>query len=326
MATIGVFDGVHEGHRALCELVLSRSRALDAVPLAITFDPHPVTVLAPAVRRHVITPRPVKLRLLAEIGMRMAWILPFSEHLASLEPGEFLRDLILPSVNPVEFWIGYDFRFGRDRTGTADSLRAEGMRLGFDVRQFGPIHSEGRVLSSSWVRETIGKGEMREAEEVLGHSFVLEGVVGRGRGEGARLIVPTANLRLHPAQILPATGVYAAWAELGGRLLPAVLNVGVRPTLANDGRTVVEVHLIGWQGDIRGGVLAVHLGCRLRSERRFTGVAELRTAVRQDIAAAEEWLRSHQPPAKPLPVWPSSDGKKSRSSSNGLVEHGKPDC
>lgn len=310
VATIGVFDGVHEGHRALCELVLSRARALDAIPLVVTFDPHPVSVLAPGISRHLLTPRPLKLRLLAEIGMEMAWVLPFSRRLASLEPVEFLEELILPRVRPAEFWIGYDFRFGRNRTGTADSLRAQGGRLGFDVRQFGPLHREGRVLSSSWIREALRKGEIEEAEQVLGHPVILEGTVGRGRGEGSKLLVPTANLTLHPDQILPGRGVYAAWAELDGRLLPSVANAGRRPTLADDGRTVVEVHLIGWEGDIRGRRLSLHVVRRLRDEHRFPGAAELREAVRRDIAAASEWLGSHPPLIRQLPEWPAGCADK----------------
>ncbi len=293
VATIGVFDGVHRGHRQLLELVRDRARALGLPSLVITFDPHPVAVLSPASPPELLTPHAVKLRLLAELGMDLVWPMRFSTEMAALEPGEFVRQRLLRRIRPRELWIGYDFRFGRGREGGLDVLREEGARAGFAVHQFGPVHAGGRVYSSTWVREALGRGAVDEAEELLGHAFILEGIVGRGRGDAARLLVPTANLDLHPRQFLPAQGVYTGWGEAAGALLPAVINIGRRPTLTEGSRVVVEVHLLDWEGDLRGRTLAVRFGARLRDEARFAELSDLQAAVAADVDAARDWHRAN---------------------------------
>ena len=142
---------------------------------------------------------------------------------------------------------------------------------------------------------------------MLGHTVLVEGRVGRGRGQGARLLVPTANLDLPAEQLLPARGVYAAWAEISGALVPAVVNIGVRPTLVDDPKTVVEAHLLGWSGDLVGTWLGLHVMTRLRSERKFKELNALQAAVEQDIATAGRWLAAHPFPA-PAAMTPSSPG------------------
>jgi riboflavin kinase/FMN adenylyltransferase len=303
VATIGVFDGVHRGHRALLETVLGRARDLGIASLAITFDPHPIAILAPSAPPHLLTGRLLKARYLAELGCDHAWFLPFSRELASWSPEAFVEDLLLRVVRPAEMWIGHDFRFGHDRRGDHDFLRAAGKRLGFRVQRLEAVRDGGRVLSSSLVRGALARGEIAEAEEILGHSFVVDGLVGYGRGEGGRVLVPTANLDLPAERFLPARGVYAAWAEHGEGLRPAVVNVGVRPTLTAGAAIVVEAHLIDWTGDLRGRRLALHLATRLRPERKFDGLDGLRRAVAEDIKAAQEALAIRgDPPLGPMPT------------------------
>lgn len=302
VATIGVFDGVHLGHRALFELVGERARSLGLSSLAITFDPHPVSVLAPSVAPHLLTPARVKLRLLAELGLDAAWVLPFSRQLAGLSPSAFVEDLLLRHVQVAELWIGYDFRFGKGREGDANFLHAQGEKHGFRVQQFGPIHERGRVLSSTWVREALMRGSIEEAEAVLGHPFVLEGTVGYGRGEGAKLLVPTANLDLPSEQVLPADGVYTAWAEIEGRLLPSVVSIGVRPTLVRDERPVVEAYVLGWEGNLRGRLLPLHFGTRMRPQYTFPDLASLKAAVLNDVEEAERWFEGRHPALRPAPA------------------------
>ncbi len=296
VATIGVFDGVHRGHRALLEVVIERARSLGVPSVAITFHPHPVAVLAPPGRRHLLSGPRLKLRWIGELGCHAVWVLPFSRDMAALAPAEFL-DGLLHEVELAELWIGYDFRFGRGREGDVDFLRRAGKARGFGVQQFGPVHESGRVLSSSWVREALARGDVDEARGILGHEFILEGPVGRGFGKGARLLVPTANLDLPEEQFLPAYGVYAAWAEFDGRPLPAVISIGVRPTLYEDAPPVVEAHLIDWEGDLRGKTLAIHFGIRLREERRYPDIDALRDAIAADIAEARSWLAGREPMA-----------------------------
>jgi riboflavin kinase/FMN adenylyltransferase len=245
-----------------------------------------------------LTARPLKTRYLAELGLDLVWFLPFTRELASVPAVSFVRDLLLPGVRPREIWIGHDFRFGHDRQGDFDLLRAEGARYGFAVHRFDPVREGGRILSSSLVRDALRRGAIAEAEEILGHSVVLEGPVGYGRGQGGKLLVATANLDLPPEQFLPARGVYAAQAEIGGNLQPCVLNVGVRPTLTSGEATVVEAHLIRWSGDLRGRWLTLHLGTMMRNERKFGSLDELRTQVGEDVRAADAWLRDWSGPRR----------------------------
>jgi riboflavin kinase / FMN adenylyltransferase len=303
IATIGVFDGVHRGHAALLRIVLERARETGDEAMVATFEPHPISVLAPEVRAHRLASRSVKLRYFAELGIGRVWEIPFSRDLAALTPGEFLENLLLREAPVRELWVGYDFRFGRGREGEITFLRREGKRLGFEVQQFGPVHQGGRVLSSTWVREALARGDLEEAREVLGHDFILEERVIRGLGLGARQLVATANLEFPPEQILPAFGVYAAWAEYRGDHLPAVVSIGVRPTIFETGiasgprpvSPLVEAHLIDWQGDLRDQPLTLHLGTRLRGELTFPDLASLRKAIAEDIQMAKGWLVTHAP-------------------------------
>jgi riboflavin kinase / FMN adenylyltransferase len=293
VATIGVFDGVHRGHRALVETVIRRAAHLGIRSLVVTFDPHPVTVLADPVPPHLLTGRALQLRYLAELGVDLAWMLPFSRRLAAMEPGVFVEGLLLRHAAIAELWVGHDFRFGRGRAGDTSWLRAEGARRGFAVHEFAPVMDGDRPFSSTRIRAALAVGDIEEAVRMLGHTVLVEGRVGRGRGQGARILVPTANLDLPAEQFLPAHGVYAAWAEIPGSLVPAVVNVGVRPTLLADSATVVEAHLLGWDGDLRGARLGLHFGTMLRQERKFNGLNELRVAIEADMAAAGRWLAEH---------------------------------
>jgi riboflavin kinase/FMN adenylyltransferase len=307
VVTLGVFDGVHRGHRALLETVVRRAEGLGRPSVAVTFDPHPISILAPSAPPHLLTARPLKMRYLAELGLDYVWFLPFSRALAAMSPEDFVRKLLLRVLRPREVWIGHDFRFGHDRRGDAALLQAEGIACGFEVFQFEAVRDRDRILSSSLVRASLSRGAIEEATEILGHSVVLEGPVGYGRGQGAKVLVATANLVLPPEQFLPARGVYAAWAEVDGELHPAVLNVGIRPTLTAGAETVVEAHLIDWRGDLRGRILSLHLVTRLRSEQTFAGLEELRAQVGRDIAAARHLLAARGEP-RPWPAAGSRDG------------------
>jgi riboflavin kinase / FMN adenylyltransferase len=304
VATIGVFDGVHRGHRALVETVVRRAAEQGVRSLVVTFDPHPVTVLADPVPPHLLTGRFLQLRYFTELGVDLVWMLPFSRRLAAMEPGAFIEGLLLHHAAILELWVGHDFRFGRGRTGDIPWLRAEGAQRGFTVHEFAPVLDGDRPLSSTRIRAALAQGEIDEAARMLGHTVLIEGQVGRGRGQGAKILVPTANLDLPAEQFLPARGVYAAWAEIPGRLVPAVVNIGIRPTLVDDPRTVVEAHLLDWSGDLRGTRLGLHLGSLLRSERKFNGISELQSAVRADMAAARLWLGEHPFPAPAPPPIP----------------------
>lgn len=298
VATIGVFDGLHRGHARLLDQVICRARAIGARSLVLSFDPHPVEVLAPLVAARRLTTGAQKRRLLAECGIDAAWLLPFSRQLASLEPEAFL-DLVLRRIELRELWIGPDFRFGKGRRGDADLLHRVGPTYGFETHTFPPVQDGGGTISSTRIRDLLQAGEVEGATELLGHTFVLESNVRRGRGEGAKLLVATANLIPDANLCVPGRGVYAGWAEIDGRLHPAAINVGRRPTLTEDLKDTVEVHVIDWTGDLREKLLPVYFGCRLREERRFSGLEELRAAVRRDIELARAWVSDREPRIAP---------------------------
>jgi riboflavin kinase/FMN adenylyltransferase len=302
VATIGVFDGMHCGHRALIEAVVRRAAEQELRSLVVTFDPHPATVLADSVPPHLLTGRALQLRYLAELGVDRAWMLPFSRELAAMEPHAFVEGLLLRHAVIAELWVGHDFRFGRDRSGDAAWLRSEGREHGFTIHEFPAVLDGDQPYSSTRIRGALAEGEISEAARMLGHTVLVEGRVGRGRGQGARLLVPTANLDLPAEQFLPVRGVYAAWAEISGSLIPAVVNIGIRPTLLDDPRTVVEAHLLGFSGELVGTLLGLHLAVRLRPECKFKGLRELQTAVEQDVAMAGRWLAAHPFPASAPPM------------------------
>jgi riboflavin kinase/FMN adenylyltransferase len=287
VATIGVFDGVHLGHQALLAQVL-RS-AGECASVVIGFDPHPVEVLAPDVPPHRISAPSVHRRKLAATGIDHVWYLPFSRVLAELDPAQFV-DYLLARLDLRSLWIGYDFRFGKNRTGDAAFLRAAGERAGFSVHTFGPLEARGRPLSSTWIREALREGEVELAWEILGDPFELEGEVMHGLGLGARELVATANVRPHPRQLLPALGIDAGWARgesIEGRV-PAAISVGKRPTVGEDLEVAVEAHLLDWSGDLYDRPLRLLFARRLREERRFEGLDELRGEIARDLARTRE--------------------------------------
>lgn len=306
VATIGVFDGVHRGHRALLEAVLARAAEIGATPVAISFHPHPIEILAREVPSHRLASREQKLRALAELGFAHVWLLPFSPAMAQLSPCDFVA-MLLRRIELREIWVGADFRFGNRREGTADLLRECGRAGGFSVEVFSPVLDAGNPWSSSRVREALRRGEVEEAGRVLGRTYLLEGRVGFGRGEGGKVLVPTANLVLPAGTCLPARGVYAGWSEVDGTLVASAINVGRRPTLTDDAADTVEVHLIDWNGDLRGKLLPVYFAERVRPEIRFDGLAALRAAVARDIEEVRSRLQDRAPESGG-PVAPRTEG------------------
>ncbi|MEZ4649156.1 MAG: riboflavin biosynthesis protein RibF [Candidatus Eisenbacteria bacterium] len=294
-ATIGVFDGVHRGHRALFDHVRREAEARNVASVVLTFDPYPIEVFAPNSRRHRIASRAVGARLIEDAGIDHVWFLPFSKEMAAWEPIQFLRHL-QTALDLTSLWVGPDFRFGKDRAGDFDFLAREGERDGFEVRRIEPLVADGRQVSSTWIRELLREGRLDRAQELLGHPFEVDGPVIHGQGLGARELVATANLKLAREQLLPRRGIYAGWAidpagEWTATPLPAVASVGVRPTLGPDGDDWVEVHLLDWDGDIYGRRLAFEFIHWIRPEKAFPSLEALRSAIDEDLALARSLLR-----------------------------------
>lgn len=293
MATIGSFDGVHRGHQELLSQVMSRARSIGCQSLAVTFDPIPDLVLYPD--RHVteLTDRDRKERLILDLAIDHVSILEFTRELSMLRPEEFIGQLQAKYVLR-EVWVGSDFAFGRDRSGTISALVEIGSAEGFGLHVVPPVKIGRSIISSTYIRTLVAQGDVAEAADLLGHRYVLSGTVMRSAGRGQQLGFPTANLQVPPTRTIPADGVYAGLVSLEGRLLPTVVNVGGRPTF-DDAERQIEAHIMGFEADLYGRRLSVEFVARLRDVRRFGSVEELRAQIAQDVQAAraQPELRAH---------------------------------
>ncbi|MBD3163504.1 MAG: riboflavin biosynthesis protein RibF [Candidatus Eisenbacteria bacterium] len=287
VATIGVFDGLHRGHEAILGPMLAEARRRDLPSVLFTFRPRPVTVFAPETPPDELTPPPRKWRLLAERGVDRVIVLRFSAAFARVEAARFARTVLGADSLLRAIWVGYDFRFGHRRQGDFALLQRLGGRYGFPTHRIEAIQEEGEPISSSRIRRLVREGEIEAAARLLGRWPDLEGRVVSGRGQGAKVLVPTANLDVPPTQCLPAIGVYAGQAEHGGEWVPAVMNLGTRPTLTEGERIVPEVHLLGRSTELRGRSLLFRIRARLRGERKFPDLNALRRQVEADIRETE---------------------------------------
>jgi riboflavin kinase/FMN adenylyltransferase len=289
VATIGNFDGVHLGHRAILSRVCQRARELGGQAVAITFNPHPVKVLRPEVNLPLLTTSEQKLKLLSDSGLDAVVVLPFTPEFAALPAREFVRQYFCDRLQAREVVVGHDYCFGRGREGNIDLLKEMGETHGFTVQVVWAVEVDGALVSSSLIRAMLRLGKVTEARRLLGRPYGVSGRVVPGKGRGAKLLgVPTANL-LSPNELLPASGIYAVWVRRGGAILPGVANIGTCPTF-NNAELSLEVHLLEFNGDLYGESLEVDFVTRLREERRFPSIEALADQIHADIAAAHRAL------------------------------------
>ncbi|GAB4560288.1 MAG: bifunctional riboflavin kinase/FAD synthetase [Geothermobacteraceae bacterium] len=288
VVTIGNFDGVHLGHREIFRRVVSEARRLQAVSAVLTFDPHPLKVLAPEQAPRLLNTREEKKRLIGASCIDLLVELPFDRHMAAMEPEEFVADVLVGGLNVTKLIIGHDYAFGRGRRGNAAFLTRAGSRFGFEVEQLPPIRFGDQVFSSTLVRRRLGAGDVQGVVELLGRHFTLEGRVIHGANRGARLGFPTANL-LTEKEILPRPGVYAVKVKHDDRMYDGVMNIGFNPTFGLE-RISLEVHLLDFAGDLYDETLRVYFIERLREEMVFASGEELVAQIRRDIERGREVL------------------------------------
>lgn len=290
--SIGVFDGVHLGHRAILDRALARARARGTRAVVVSFDPHPDVVLARGAFRSPppLTPLGEKRELLLGLGMDAFVVLPFTRELASLGPEEFV-DAHLGPFAPHALVVGEGFALGRGRAGTVGRLRAIGGSRGFEVEAVPLVIVDGAPVSSTRIRERLTAGDVAGAARLLGRRCRMRGHVVTGDGRGRALGFPTANLRLDEDRLLAGDGIYAVTARIGDQdtWRPAAMSIGLRPTFDGQVRTI-EVHLLDWSGDLVGRELEVEFVDWLRPELRFEGPAQLIAAMREDVAEARRRL------------------------------------
>jgi riboflavin kinase/FMN adenylyltransferase len=290
---IGFFDGVHLGHQQIIRQTIADARQHDAHALVLTFDRHPNIVVAPARVPPLIYSLPQKLRAIESLGADTLWLIHFDEKFSRQSGEEFIRRLAR-EIEPIQsLCVGADFVFGHKRSGNVGLLKKLGDEIGFAVHGLAAISLDGRIVSSTRIRELIAAGDLDAVSQMLGRPYAISGRVVEGERLGRKLGFPTANLDV-AGLALPPNGVYASLANVKGRTYRAAVNIGIRPTVDSRAQLVyVEAHLLNFNGDIYGEELQVEIGQKLREERKFSSRAKLRAQIIQDTAAVASKYTQH---------------------------------
>ncbi|MGI8999328.1 MAG: bifunctional riboflavin kinase/FMN adenylyltransferase [Candidatus Limnocylindria bacterium] len=291
--TLGVFDGVHRGHRHIIEATVLAARERDAASVALVFSPHPDEVIRPGNVVERLLPPALTLERLHAAGVDHAIEIRFDGSLRSLEPEAFLAALS-PALELRGITMTPDSAFGRGRAGTLERVAEIGAENGWECITVEPLRNGGTVISSSRIRNALRAGRVETATDLLGTAPLLRGRVVHGDERGRELGFPTANLAIDYPAVLPALGIYVGRVRVPDRAVgpdhPALVSVGVRPTFHDDGRVLVEAYLLDWDGDLYESVLDLELDGRLREERRFDEVGALIRQMRADETEARRRL------------------------------------
>lgn len=291
VVTLGVFDGLHLGHQAIVRQVVERALLVDATATLITFDPHPRQVLKPDTAPPLLQTFHQKMEGLRNLGMGQVVVLEFTQELAQLSAEEFVRKYLVEALRAREVYLGKGFAFGHNRQGNIELLRELAQKYGFIADEVPEVRLRQHRISSTMIRRLLKAGRINLARRMLGRPYGIEGVVTRGRGLGRELLYPTANLEIQN-RVLPADGVYVTLTLIDGEWHRSVTNIGKRPTFGGDPESKVEAHLIDFDRDLYGSTIRVRVLHRLRGERRFSGVDELRAQIARDRERAIRYFES----------------------------------
>lgn len=296
VVSIGVFDGLHLGHRAILERAIVRAKALGGRSVVLSFDPHPDVVLRKDGFRipAPLTPLLEKHARMEALGIDHLEVLPFTRELAALSPEEFLARHVMAPWSPAAIVVGEGFALGRGRSGDVPRLREIGRAEGFEVEAVPLADLDGKPISSTRIRDALAEGRVDEAARLLGRRYTLAGTVVHGAGVGRTLGFPTANLRLHEEKLLPRDGVYAARVGIDGEPAqrPAAMSIGLRPTFGGTTRTL-EAYLLDFDDSLYGRELTVELVAWQRGQERFDSTEALLQAIGDDVAETRRRLASN---------------------------------
>lgn len=287
--TIGNFDGVHRGHVSLINKVLEQAKECNGTPCVLTFYPHPLTVINPYLQIEQITPLKDKLGLIEKLGIAAVFLIKFDDEFSKMSGDEFVKDILVSKIGVKKVVIGYDFSFGKDKSGNIELLQKMGSQYGFEVIVMEPLKDGDRIISSTRIRGFIKEGLIKEANDFLGRSYRIKGTVVKGRKIGRLIGFPTANL-LVTEYLIPSRGVYAAYTFIDGVRFRAVISIGPAPTFHITDKSF-EVHLLDFEGDIYGKDVIVELRERLRGIEKFKDVEELKLQIKNDIERARRILK-----------------------------------
>jgi riboflavin kinase/FMN adenylyltransferase len=290
LLTIGVFDGVHLGHKYLLSQLTKQAKEQDLLSGVVTFNRHPHEVLAPQTKLPFLTDLTQRINLLKNEGVEAIFALSFTSELAQLSARQFVS-LLKKYLRMHGVVIGPDFALGQNREGNADILRTLGQDMGFSVTVIPPIMIDGEVVSSTAIRNALADGDMKRVLNLVGRPFSLNGRVTSGAGRGVELGFPTANLDIDPGQALPAEGVYATWTYIDGQAYQSMTNIGKQPTFGGSQR-VVEVYILDYHSNLYGRELRIDIMERLRGEKQFDTPEELKKQITEDVKRGRAILSS----------------------------------
>lgn len=288
--TIGNYDGIHLGHRQIIERVKERAREIAGTPMLMTFDPHPLHILGPDRELAAITPREERVRLIAEAGIEVLFVLPFTADFARLSSEAFVASILVEKLAIKGLVIGYDFRFGSGGKGEIGLLRELGARYGFFVEVIDAVTVAGEKVGSNRIRKLVEEGDVANARKLLARPYVIEGTVVRAKGRGATIGFPTINLRTDYS-LIPKNGVYVTRAEIEGERFGAVTNVGCNPTFEEGSERSIETFILDFEGLLYGKRVRLHFLARIRDEAKFSSVDVLKARIAADVERARAYFR-----------------------------------
>lgn len=292
VVTVGTFDGVHQGHRALIETVVQQAKSRKARSVVISFDPHPRDIINPGTEGiKQLTTISERREILEEIGIDVLLIIPFTRDFSLLSSEEFIKDVIYNKVGVSEFIIGFDHHFGKDRTGTIETVEKVGKELNFDALVVSKKEMGDHKVSSTRIRNEISdNGNVQLAAELLGRLYLLNGIVIHGDKKGRTIGFPTANIKPeHPNKVIPKNGVYAVHVRVAEVWYKGMMNIGNRPTF-NAFEQRIEVHIFDFDQDLYGQTIQVRFVQKLRDEIKFPDIPSLIKQLEKDKAASKQLL------------------------------------
>ncbi len=283
---LGNFDGVHVGHQKLIREAILWAQQHETYSAVLTFKPHPLQVLKPNSAPNRLSDWQRKYQYIARLGPDLLLEIPFTKEFALIKPEDFVSKILVERLNAKAIFVGYNYTFGNGGQGNPALLEQLGEKYGYFLKVISPVKVNGEIVSSSLIRACLRDGDIRSANEYLGHNYTLHGTVVRGHQRGRELGFPTANIDLHDMNVILSKGVYSVWVHGEGFSQAGVMNVGYCPTFTNQDMAF-EVHIIDFDKDIYGSELHVEVLYRLRNEKAFTDVTELIGQIKKDVESTK---------------------------------------
>ena len=287
--TLGIFDGIHLGHQKIIRRVMEKAAQIGGTSCVVTFDPHPREILTPDAAPDLLTSTDKKIQLIERLGVDALCLIRFSREFANIEATDFVKDFLIDRLHMKVIIEGYDWRFGKDRKGDVNLLRKMSAENGFEVEQLNGVEMDGQIISSTLIRELILNGDLKRTDRYLGRSYSVTGVIVGGNRLGREMGFPTANIEPHH-EAIPPNGIYAVWVDMDGDRKPGTLNIGYKPTVTEERRRTIEVHIMDFYRDIYNEEIEITFVEKLRDEKKFPSIEALSAQIKKDVEKARSIL------------------------------------